>query len=183
MSPFRHDSQFWMNSFWNKHDYQYSNGSYFFFQPRTSNFTEWNFDMLSPRICRCYPWLRFTFQQLLWVYRWDSQTNFSPRPTSKNSVPPDNGHKRVHSLKFQSVALPNGLIGNLYEPVGWHENKLPHKVSLTNDLFCYAIFSSNWKRKHFLQQASPWVFMVIPAIRCKNTYRHHFAMMEQYNFE
>ena len=29
-----------------------------------------------------------------------------------------NGHKRVHSLKFQSVALPNGLIGNMYDPVG-----------------------------------------------------------------
>jgi len=29
-----------------------------------------------------------------------------------------NGHKRVHSLKFPSVALPNGLIGNMYEPVG-----------------------------------------------------------------
>ena len=29
-----------------------------------------------------------------------------------------NGHKREHSLKFQSVALPNGLIGNMYEPVG-----------------------------------------------------------------
>ena len=28
-----------------------------------------------------------------------------------------NGHKRVHSLKFQSVALPNGLIANLYGPV------------------------------------------------------------------
>nr|XP_058949612.1 uncharacterized protein LOC131777344 [Pocillopora verrucosa] len=28
-----------------------------------------------------------------------------------------NGHKRVHSLKFQSVALPNGLIGNMYGPV------------------------------------------------------------------
>ena len=28
-----------------------------------------------------------------------------------------NGHKRVHGLKFQSVALPNGLIGNLYGPV------------------------------------------------------------------
>ena len=27
------------------------------------------------------------------------------------------GHKRVHALKFQSVALPNGLIGNLYGPV------------------------------------------------------------------
>ena len=29
-----------------------------------------------------------------------------------------NGHKRVHVLKFQSVTLPNGLIGNLYGPVG-----------------------------------------------------------------
>ena len=29
-----------------------------------------------------------------------------------------NGHKRVHSLKFQSVALPNGLIANMYGPVG-----------------------------------------------------------------
>ena len=28
-----------------------------------------------------------------------------------------NGHKRVHALKFQSVALPDGLIGNLYGPV------------------------------------------------------------------
>ena len=29
-----------------------------------------------------------------------------------------NGHKRVHALKFQSVVLPNGLIGKLYGPVG-----------------------------------------------------------------
>ena len=29
-----------------------------------------------------------------------------------------NGHKRVHALKFQCVALPNGLICNLYGPVG-----------------------------------------------------------------
>ncbi|KAK3742549.1 hypothetical protein QZH41_017039 [Actinostola sp. cb2023] len=28
-----------------------------------------------------------------------------------------NGHKRVHAIKFQSIALPNGLIGNLYGPV------------------------------------------------------------------
>ena len=27
-------------------------------------------------------------------------------------------HKRVHALKFQCVALPNGLIGNLFGPVG-----------------------------------------------------------------
>lgn len=29
-----------------------------------------------------------------------------------------NGHKRVHSLKFQSVVLPNGIIANLYGPIG-----------------------------------------------------------------
>ena len=29
-----------------------------------------------------------------------------------------NGHKRVHSLKFQSVFLPNGIMGNIYGPLG-----------------------------------------------------------------
>ena len=29
-----------------------------------------------------------------------------------------NGHKRVHSLKFQSVAIPNGMIASLYGPIG-----------------------------------------------------------------
>ena len=29
-----------------------------------------------------------------------------------------NGHKRVHAIKFQSIALPNGIIGHLYGPTG-----------------------------------------------------------------
>jgi hypothetical protein len=29
-----------------------------------------------------------------------------------------NGHKRLHALKFQSVTLPNGIIGNMFGPVG-----------------------------------------------------------------
>ena len=28
----------------------------------------------------------------------------------------------MHGLKFQSVALPNGLIGNLYGPVEWRRH-------------------------------------------------------------
>ena len=28
-----------------------------------------------------------------------------------------NGHKKIHALKFQSVALPNGLIGNMFGPL------------------------------------------------------------------
>ena len=34
----------------------------------------------------------------------------------------DNGHKRVYSIKFQSITLPNGLIGNMYGPVGINHN-------------------------------------------------------------
>ena len=45
-----------------------------------------------------------------------------------------NGHKRVHALKFQSLALPNGLIGNLYGPAG--------RFSLENGL--YSVFLINW---------------------------------------
>ena len=33
----------------------------------------------------------------------------------------NNGHKRVHALKFQSLALPNGLIGHLFGPVGEYQ--------------------------------------------------------------
>ena len=29
-----------------------------------------------------------------------------------------NGHKRCHAHKFQSVALPNGMVANLYLPIG-----------------------------------------------------------------
>lgn len=29
-----------------------------------------------------------------------------------------NGHKRVHAIKFQSIALPNGMIRHLYGPAG-----------------------------------------------------------------
>lgn len=29
-----------------------------------------------------------------------------------------NGHKRVHGIKYQSVVLPNGMIANMYGPVG-----------------------------------------------------------------
>ena len=37
---------------------------------------------------------------------------------SQNQRTVFNGHKRVHSLKFQSLTLPNGLIANLFGPVG-----------------------------------------------------------------
>ena len=45
-----------------------------------------------------------------------------------------NGHKRIHALKFQSVTLPNGLIANMYGPVG-----KSHKSSGKNT-FCRSFF-------------------------------------------
>ena len=38
-----------------------------------------------------------------------------------------NGHKRVHSIKFQSVVIPNGLISNVFGPYeGKKHNMLRH---------------------------------------------------------
>ena len=49
-----------------------------------------------------------------------------------------NGHKRVHTLKFQSI-LPNGLIGHLYDPVGrfipWHPIQVVRHKFLILELF------------------------------------------------
>lgn len=36
---------------------------------------------------------------------------------NKNQRVVYNGHKRVHALKFQAVALPNGIVANLFGPV------------------------------------------------------------------
>ena len=36
----------------------------------------------------------------------------------KNQRTVYNGHKRIHAIKFQSVVTPNGLIANLFGPVG-----------------------------------------------------------------
>ena len=51
-----------------------------------------------------------------------------------------NGHKRVHSIKFQSVVAPNGLIANLYGPVEGkrHDSGLLADSGLLNDLSRYS---------------------------------------------
>ena len=47
-----------------------------------------------------------------------------------------NGHKRVHSIKFQAVALPNGLVGNLYGPIEGkrHDSGMLASSGLLQDL-------------------------------------------------
>ena len=47
-----------------------------------------------------------------------------------------NGHKRVHAIKFQSVATPNGMIANLYGPVEGkrHDSAMLHMSGLLGEL-------------------------------------------------
>ena len=47
----------------------------------------------------------------------DGTVQLIGRPMSNQRVV-YNDHKRVHALKFQAVSLPNGLIANIYGPVG-----------------------------------------------------------------
>ena len=52
-----------------------------------------------------------------------------------------NGHKRVHALKFQSVALPNGFFGNLYGPVGKLKKAHLFQDSCMNATTCTSLLS------------------------------------------
>ena len=81
--------------------------------------TEWNHEVLSPASLETYSAAIHHKGAAL-----ESCFGFldgTVRPVSRpgeNQRAVYNGHRRVHSLKFQSMTLPNGLVGNLYGPVG-----------------------------------------------------------------
>ena len=81
--------------------------------------THWNHDILNPAMLDVYATAIHNKGAAL-----ENCFGFidgTVRPISRpiiNQRTVYNGHKRVHALKFQSVALPNGLIGHLYGPMG-----------------------------------------------------------------
>lgn len=61
------------------------------------------------------------------------------RPVSrpgKNQRVLYNGHKKVHAIKFQSLAVPNGLVANLYGPLEGkkHDSSMLAESGLYNKL-------------------------------------------------
>lgn len=52
-----------------------------------------------------------------------------------------NGHKKIHAIKFQSVAVPNGLVANLYGPVEGkrHDSAMLAESGLYNQLPQHAV--------------------------------------------
>ena len=80
---------------------------------------EWNHDLLSPARLQTYADAVYAKGAALencfgFV---DGTVRPIARPDENQRVV-YNGNKRVHALKFQSVALPNGIIANMYGPVG-----------------------------------------------------------------
>ena len=81
--------------------------------------TQWNHTMLSPRALEVYAETihgKGTALENCFGFV-DGTVRPIARPDEHQRIM-YNGHKRVHALKSQSLALPNGLIGNLYGPVG-----------------------------------------------------------------
>ena len=81
--------------------------------------TQWNQDILSPPTLQRYA-LAISQKEAA-LDNWFGFIDGTVRPISRPGEHQRlvyNGHKRVLALKFQSLALPNGLLGNLYGPVG-----------------------------------------------------------------
>lgn len=81
--------------------------------------SQWNLNLLQPDNLQCYA--NAMAQKGAALQNCFDFVDGTVRPIchpGKNQQFVYNGYKRVHSLKFQSVALPNGIIANLYGLVG-----------------------------------------------------------------
>ena len=78
--------------------------------------TRYNHDLLSPPKLLQYDQVIKQALELPLMTVGDRTVRPVCRP-SENQRAIYNGHKRVHSIKFQAVVLPNGLVGNLFGPI------------------------------------------------------------------
>ena len=91
----------------------------FIYDAHGHRITQWNDTILNPRLLEQYATVITEKGAAL-----DNCFGFIDGTVRPISKPGDmqrivyNGHKRVHALKFQSVAIPNGLIANMFGPVG-----------------------------------------------------------------
>ena len=81
--------------------------------------TEWNDDILNPAALQTYA--ECVHEMGAPLNNCFGFIDGTVRPICKpgtNQRILYNGHKRVHSLKYQAIAIPNGIIAHLYGPVG-----------------------------------------------------------------
>nr|XP_058957409.1 uncharacterized protein LOC131784603 [Pocillopora verrucosa] len=109
--------------------------------PHGHRITQWNDTILNPRLLEQYATVITEKGAAL-----DNCFGFVDGTVRPISKPGDmqrivyNGHKRVHALKFQSVAIPNGLIANMFGPVEGrrHDAGMLHDSGLLHNLEAYA---------------------------------------------
>ena len=113
---FRYDQPIWKTSSRVMHDYEVMNN---IFDNHSHRISQWNDDILNPYLLQEYAdVIHAKGAPLENCFGFiDGTVRPIARPDQQQRIV-YNGHRRVHSLKFQSVALPNGLIGNMYGPVG-----------------------------------------------------------------
>ena len=89
------------------------------YQEHNHNVTQWNNTLLSPALLESYARAITSKASPLpnCVGLLDGTVRPICRP-EQNQRTVCNGHKRVHCMKYQSVVLPNGMIANMYGPVG-----------------------------------------------------------------
>ena len=81
--------------------------------------TQWNLDILSPDHLEMYTAaITSRGSHLENCFGFINDTIPPIARPGENQWVVYNGHKQVHALKFQSIVLPNGLIGNMYGLVG-----------------------------------------------------------------
>ena len=91
----------------------------FIYQNHHHRLTQWNATLLSPRKLQQYvDAVAVKGSPLKNCFRFmDGTVRPISRPGENQKIV-YNGHKRLHTLKFQSVTLPDGLIAHLFGPVG-----------------------------------------------------------------
>lgn len=83
----------------------------FIYNTHSHKITEWNHALLSPALLQTYADAMYAKGATL--NNCFGFINGTVRPIARPGR-----HKRVHALKVQSLTLPNGMIGNMFGPVG-----------------------------------------------------------------
>lgn len=93
----------------------------FIYEHHAHRITEWNERLLSPENLQIYANKIHTKGAALMNCFGFVDGTVRPlcRPI-KHQRTVYNGHKRTHALKFQSVTLPNGIIANMFGPIGMY---------------------------------------------------------------
>ena len=91
--------------------------SYFIYSNYSQLITEWNNSLSSPNLLEVNA-VHEKGAALQNCFGFIDGTTCSIAKPAVNQRIVYNGHKIVHSLKFQSVVIPNGMIAHLYGPVG-----------------------------------------------------------------